>query len=255
MFDGGAAPRVITFFTLLTNQFMHGGVWHLVINAWGLWLFGRPLEDRLGAGRFLALYFLSGFMANLAHIAVFPDSGVPVIGASGAIAGVIGTFVVTWPSARVFLAVPILLRMIALPAAIFALIWIGLDLLSGAFNLFYPERGGDGIAHWAHIGGFVTGLIAILFLRRSSANTLQIGTLREAQLDVGPSLGHRQRLMATEPAREATPGETRKPSVRALSNFLNREDASPEPIEEVITLADGRTNAQGPWGRRGLGDP
>ncbi len=255
LFDGGAAPRVITFFTLLTNQFMHGGVWHLVINAWGLWLFGRPLEDRLGAGRFLTLYFLSGFMANFAHIAVFPDSGAPVIGASGAIAGVIGAFVMTWPRARVFLAAPILLTMFALPAAIFAFIWIGLDLLSGAFNLLYPERGGGGIAHWAHIGGFVTGLITIRFLRGSSADTLQIGNLREAQLEIGPSLDRRQILMASEPACEATPRETPKPAVRALSNFLNRGETLPAPIQEAAASAEGRTNTQGPWGRRGHGGP
>ncbi len=256
LFEGGAAPRLTTFFTLLTNQFMHGGFWHLAINAWGLWLFGRPLEDRLGAGRFLALYFLAGIVANFAHIAVFPESGVPIIGASGAIAGVIGAFVVTWPGARVLLAVPILLRTVALPTAIFALIWIGLDLLAGTFNLFYPQRGGDGIAHWAHIGGFIAGLIAILMLRKSSVNALQIGTLREAQLDIGPSLDRHQRHPL--PARETAPAETRKPAAWKASDFLDNKSASPAVIEDVASLADsssdGPTNI-GPWGRKGSGGP
>ncbi len=253
LFEGGTAPRLTTFFTPLTNQFMHGGFWHLAINAWGLWLFGRPLEDRLGAGRFLALYFLTGFAANFAHIAVFPDSGVPVVGASGAIAGVIGAFVVTWPGARVLLAVPILLRTVALPAAVFALIWIGLDLLAGSFNLFYPQRGGDGIAHWAHIGGFVAGLIAILLLRRSSANALQIGTLREAQLDIGPPLDRHQRR--TAPARKATPGNTRKRAARAVSAFLDGNTSLPETTADVTGSADGQADALGPWGRKDPNSP
>ena len=217
---------------------------------------GRPLEDRLGAGRFLTLYFLSGFMANFAHIAVFPDSGAPVIGASGAIAGVIGAFVMTWPRARVFLAAPILLTMFALPAAIFAFIWIGLDLLSGAFNLLYPERGGGGIAHWAHIGSFVTGLITIRFLRGSSADTLQIGNLREAQLEIGPSLDRRQILMASEPARsKRRPVKRQSRPSGHYPTFSNRGETLPAPIQEAAASAEGRTNTQGPWGRRGHGGP
>ncbi len=252
LFEGGTAPRTITFFTLLTSQFMHGGIWHLAVNAWGLWLFGRPLEDRLGAGRFLALYLLAGLTANFVHIAVYPESGVPVIGASGAIAGVIGAFVVTWPRARVLLAVPILLRTIALPAAIFAFIWIGLDLISGMFNLFYPERGGDGVAHWAHIGGFVAGLITIILLRMSAAGPVQIGELRESQLNVGPPLGGRQRPRASAPALETAPSSANQPAAWKPSNFLDREDSTPALVEDVADVVD---SAPGPWGRKGLDRP
>ncbi len=158
------------YWPLLTNTFMHGGWLHLIANMWTLWLFGAAVEDRMGRLRFALFYVLCGVLASWAHMAVYSDSEVPALGASGAIAAVLGAHITLFPASRVLLIIPIIV--IPLPLAVgtwwYAVFWFGLQLFQGTGDLLFasPEMltGGGGIAWWAHIGGFVAGLAAVRFL-------------------------------------------------------------------------------------------
>jgi membrane associated rhomboid family serine protease len=147
---------------LLTNIFLHGGWLHLISNMWTLWLFGGAVEDRMGHLRFALLYLLCGVLASWAHMSVYPGSEVPALGASGAIAAVIGAHVTLFPRSRVLLLVPILIipLFLPVPTLLFALVWFFLQLLQGAGDLLAPSQGA-GIAWWAHVGGFLAGLVAV----------------------------------------------------------------------------------------------
>ena len=150
---------------LLTNTFMHGGWLHLIFNMWTLWLFGGAVEDRMGKLRFTLLYVLCGVLASWAHMAVYADSRVPVLGASGAVAAVMGAHITLFPRSRVLLLVPIFFIPLFFPASawLYAAVWFGLQLFQGAGDLWQPDLGG-GVAWWAHIGGFVAGLATVRFL-------------------------------------------------------------------------------------------
>ncbi|MFC7332732.1 rhomboid family intramembrane serine protease [Rhodocista pekingensis] len=150
---------------LLTNTFLHGGWLHLIANMWTLWLFGAAVEDRMGHLRFALFYVLCGVLASWAHMAAYPASTVPALGASGAIAAVLGAHITLHPRSRVLLLVPILFIPLILPVTTwaYAAVWFGLQVLQGAGDLLMPEMGG-GIAWWAHIGGFVAGLAVVRFL-------------------------------------------------------------------------------------------
>lgn len=140
---------------LISYQFMHGGVWHLFFNMLALWMFGSELESIWGSRRFLTFYLLAGIGAGLAQIAVtsfFPDYGGPTVGASGAIQGVMIAFGFMFPD-RPILMFPIFFP---IPAKIFVLLWIGIDLVSGLM-------GSDGVAHFAHLGGALTGYLLLRF--------------------------------------------------------------------------------------------
>lgn len=153
---------------LLTNTFLHGGVLHLVVNMWTLWLFGRPLQQRLGGLRFLVFYLACGAVASLAHLIFNIDSPVPALGASGAIAGVLGAFTLLHPRARItfFTLVIIFPLFFPLPAFLYAALWFGFQLLRGTVELSTPGVA-PGIAWWAHIGGFAAGVVfAFLFVGR-----------------------------------------------------------------------------------------
>ncbi|SMX33035.1 rhomboid family intramembrane serine protease [Actibacterium lipolyticum] len=144
----------------LTSMFLHGGFMHLAGNMLFLWIFGDNLEDELGHVRFLGFYLLSGFAAAFAQYAAEPQSMVPMVGASGAIAGVMGGYLLMFPKARVdvlFIFI-IFFRIFPLPAWVMLGVWFGLQLVSGA--LADPETGG--VAYWAHAGGFVAGLLLML---------------------------------------------------------------------------------------------
>lgn len=148
--------------TVVTAMFLHGGWGHLLGNMWFLWIFGDNLEDVMGGGRFVAFYLLTGVAAAALQVAVEPRSAIPMIGASGAIAGVLGGYARIYPHARVLTIVPIVIfiRLMYLPAIAFLGIWFLLQFL----NLF---GGGSGVAWYAHIGGFVAGFVlAKAFLRR-----------------------------------------------------------------------------------------
>ncbi|GAB4271632.1 MAG: rhomboid family intramembrane serine protease [Candidatus Rifleibacteriota bacterium] len=143
--------------TLLTSMFIHGGWLHIIGNSWMLWLFGDDVEDRIGHGNFLLLYFLSGIVAGITQIALHPDSTIPTIGASGAIAGVMGAYFLLFPRASLYVLVPIFffIDIWKIPAALFLPIWFIGELFSGTVALITP--GFSNIAFWAHIGGFIAG--------------------------------------------------------------------------------------------------
>lgn len=148
-------------FTLFTSLFLHGGFIHLLGNMLYLWTFGNNIEDSMGHGRFIVFYFLCGLVASLSQIFLYPNSLIPVIGASGAIAGILGGYVVLFPRARVLTVVPlfIFIQLIWLPAIFVLGIWFIIQLLNAG--------AGGGVAWFAHIGGFICGLVMIrLFARR-----------------------------------------------------------------------------------------
>jgi membrane associated rhomboid family serine protease len=143
--------------TLLTSMFLHAGWLHLIGNMWYLWIFGDNVEDRLGHAGFLAFYLASGVASAAMHIAINPGSPVPTVGASGAIAGVLGAYLVLFPRARVVTLVPIVffLQIVSLPALLVLGLWFVFQFFSGAFAL---GGAGGGVAWWAHIGGFLFGI-------------------------------------------------------------------------------------------------
>lgn len=151
-----------TYWPFVTNMFLHGGWLHVISNMWFLYLFGDNVEDRMGPFRFLLFYLLSGIAANLVHYIVSSESTAPVIGASGAVAGIMAAYLRLFPTARIVTLVPVLFYpfFFEVPAALFMLIWLLLQLVSGAASLAVAESGG-GIAWWAHIGGFAVGFLLI----------------------------------------------------------------------------------------------
>ena len=144
----------------LTSMFLHGSWFHLISNVWMLWIFGDNVEDRLGPVRYLALYLATGLAAGLLHLVTNSASTVPTIGASGAIAGVMGAYFVSFPGARVLTLVPPIF-LIQLPAVVFLGFWFVSQVLSGASAAGGAEAGG--VAWWAHVGGFAAG-VALLFV-------------------------------------------------------------------------------------------
>lgn len=162
--DNGLSPT--DYWPFLTATFMHGGWLHILLNMWTLFIFGRTLEGRMRHLPFLLFYLASGVASTAVHAIFNASSEVPVIGASGAVAGVIGAYAVSFPTARITLLVPIIIipLIFQIPAVAFAAIWFGMQLLQGAWESLTPSMGG-GIAWWAHIGGFVAGILLLpLFL-------------------------------------------------------------------------------------------
>lgn len=158
LFDFGVVPTHWHWWSLITNQFLHGGWAHLLLNMWTFWIYGDNVEDRLGRGRYLALYLAAGVAGSLAQIASNPQSAIPTIGASGAIAGVMGAYVVMFPHARVLMfTFPFFL--FEVPAALVIGGWIVLQLFAGFGSLADTSSGG--VAFWAHVGGFAAGLILV----------------------------------------------------------------------------------------------
>ncbi len=157
------------FIPLISSMFLHGGWMHLIGNMLFLHIFGDNVEDRFGHFKYFVFYLLSGFAAAFTQIYVFPESEVPMVGASGAIAGVLGAYVFMFPHAKVVTLVPIFFffEIIELPAFIFLGFWFMMQILSGMFALGIGADAG-GVAWWAHIGGFITGAILFPFLKRRS---------------------------------------------------------------------------------------
>jgi membrane associated rhomboid family serine protease len=169
----GEAPEDLapTWLTLLTSMFMHGGLLHLGFNMLFLWIFGNNVEDSMGRLRFVAFYLLGGLAAIGLQTLVEPDATVPTIGASGAVAAVLGGYALLYPRARVVTLVIVVFffTVISLPALVVLGLWILLQLAAGAAELSSPVAGGGegGVAYFAHIGGFVFGLLLIrLFANR-----------------------------------------------------------------------------------------
>jgi membrane associated rhomboid family serine protease len=148
---------------LTTTMFLHGGWVHVLSNMLYLWIFGDNVEDRMGHFKYLIFYLVSGYLASLVHIIVDPFSRSPLIGASGAIAGVLGAYLILFPHARVLTLVFIIffIQIIPIPAVIFLGIWFFLQLMSGTAGL--SAQAAQGVAFWAHIGGFVAGVALVKF--------------------------------------------------------------------------------------------
>jgi membrane associated rhomboid family serine protease len=145
--------------TFFTNMFLHGGAGHLLTNMWMLYIFGDNVEDRMGSFRYLTFYILTGLIAGLTHYMLNLDSGVPAVGASGAISGVMAAYMFLFPNSQIISFVPLFFipMLIPVPAMIFIGIWFLGQFLSGTSSLLFGETGA-GIAFWAHIGGFLGGL-------------------------------------------------------------------------------------------------
>ena len=166
----GLIPAAFSWATLLTSMFLHGGFLHFAGNMLYLWIFGDNVEDRMGHGRFLAFYLLCGASAALAQTIMSPDSVVPMVGASGAIAGVMGAYFVMYPRSRIVTLVPIFLfiQLIEVPAIFFLGIWFLMQFLSGVGTLATAasRQPAGGVAFWAHVAGFAAGVGGVFLFRR-----------------------------------------------------------------------------------------
>jgi membrane associated rhomboid family serine protease len=151
---------------VITSMFLHGSWMHLLGNMWFLWLFGNNIEDSTTRPRFLAFYLLSGLGAALAQVIADPSSRVPMVGASGAISGVMGAYLVLFPRVRVFTLVPLgfFITSFALPAWLMLIYWAVLQFFGGLTSIVGGE--GGGVAFWAHVGGFVAGVVLIKIFER-----------------------------------------------------------------------------------------
>ncbi|MDI6852315.1 MAG: rhomboid family intramembrane serine protease [Deltaproteobacteria bacterium] len=161
---------VASFVPVFTSMFLHGGWLHLIGNMWTLFIFGDNIEDTFGHGRFLLFYLSCGVVAALAQLAVAPHSSMPMVGASGAIAGIMGAYFTLFPHARVLTLVPIVFFVIIeIPAYVFLGLWFLLQFFSGTVAIGVSgaaEEIRGGVAFWAHIGGFATGFLVVLFFLR-----------------------------------------------------------------------------------------
>jgi membrane associated rhomboid family serine protease len=159
----GLVPDRLHLTSLFTSMFLHGGWAHILGNMLFLWVFGRNVEDLIGSGRFLAFYLVCGLAAALTQIITNFYSPVPTIGASGAIAGVMGAYLIKFPRARIVTLIPIFFffTTMEIPAALLLLFWFGMQFLSGIGSLTETDYSGGGVAFFAHIGGFVAGMLLI----------------------------------------------------------------------------------------------
>ncbi|MGH9511498.1 MAG: rhomboid family intramembrane serine protease [Terriglobales bacterium] len=173
-FMHGAGASSPTFLPLFTSMFLHGSWLHVIGNMWFLWIFGDNVEDYLGHFKYLIFYLVSGVTAAIAQIVLIPQSQIPTVGASGAIAGVLGAYFILYPRARVLTWFPPIF-LFYLPAWIMLGYWFVLQFLSGtATSLSYSAQNG-GVAFWAHVGGFVAGIILIKVMPRR-AQVARYGT-------------------------------------------------------------------------------
>ncbi len=156
--------------TLFTSVFLHGGWIHILGNMLYLHIFGNNVEDAMGRLRFVVFYVLIGVVANVGQIIVSPDSAVPGIGASGAIAGVLGAYLLLYPRAGVVVFVPVFffLRLITLPAAVVLIFWFVIQVFEGTLTLAAGQAGVGGVAFWVHAAGFVLGMALIGVFRNRS---------------------------------------------------------------------------------------
>lgn len=171
--DPGAV--IDTFLPFFTSMFLHGGPIHILGNMLYLWVFGDNIEDRLGHFKFVGFYLLCGITASAVHVAANPTVGVPCIGASGAIAGVLGAYMIVFPGAKVLCLIPIGLfwPIVELPAVVVLGFWFVIQFFNGAAAFTSTTDAGGGVAWWAHIGGFVCGVVLILLLSRVRFPTIK----------------------------------------------------------------------------------
>jgi membrane associated rhomboid family serine protease len=151
--------------TLGSHMFLHGGIAHVLGNCWFLWVFGNNVECKLGHVRYLLFYLATGLGAAGLQIAVSPEAAVPMVGASGAISGVLGGYFILLPTAWIVTLVPWIVPIIPVPAFVFLILWFALQAVNGFGVLMDGTAGAGGVAWWAHAGGFVTGVVLIVWAK------------------------------------------------------------------------------------------
>ncbi|HUR28618.1 MAG TPA: rhomboid family intramembrane serine protease [Planctomycetota bacterium] len=158
------------FWPFFTSLFLHGGLLHVASNLWFLWIFGDNVEERFGSLRFLFFYLLCGFAAGMLHVIVEPHSSAPAIGASGAIAGVMGAYLRLFPRGRIITIIPIFIfpLLVEVPALLFLGLWFLLQLFGASVGKLGGGDPAGGVAFWAHVGGFLAGAVLVpVFARRN----------------------------------------------------------------------------------------
>jgi membrane associated rhomboid family serine protease len=163
----GLVPAYFSWTTAVTAMFLHSGWLHIGGNMLSLWIFGDNVEDRMGHVRYLVFYVLAGLAANLAQTWANPNSPLPLVGASGAIAGVMGAYLVLFPRSRILVLIPIIIffEIVEIPAVFYLGFWFFVQVLGGVGSLAGPGATG-GVAFWAHAGGFLTGIASVWVFRR-----------------------------------------------------------------------------------------
>lgn len=171
--------------TIFTSMFLHGGFLHVISNVWFLWIFGDNIEDLFGRKKFLLIFFGAGIVASLAHVAVNSGSGIPTIGASGAVAGILGAYVVKYPRAKVvtLLFIFLFIQIVKIPALIFLGIWVGMQIVSASVTLVAQIE--VTTAYWAHIGGFAAGALMAYLFREKVSNARE--KITKEYFDIGES--------------------------------------------------------------------
>ena len=165
-FIAGRAPVDVALAPLFTSMFLHAGWMHLIGNMWFLWIFGDNIEDNFGHLNYLLFYVLCGLLASLTHWIAGPLSRIPSVGASGAIAGIMGAYMLLFPRARVLTLIPFFfIFTMELPAVVMLLYWFAIQFFSGVASVGQSQQAQGGVAFWAHIGGFAAG-VALCFLFR-----------------------------------------------------------------------------------------
>jgi len=151
--------------SFITHMFLHGGWFHLISNMWILFIFGDNVEDRMGRWRYLLFYLIGGLVAGLAQVLIDPTSSIPAVGASGAIAGILGAYLIMFPAARVLTLIPIFFFpwFVEIPAIFYLGFWFLSQLFSGISSLNLANQAIGGVAWWAHIGGFIFGILFYRF--------------------------------------------------------------------------------------------
>jgi membrane associated rhomboid family serine protease len=159
----GLIPDQFHFSNVITSMFLHGGWMHVLGNMWFLWIFGDNIEDILGHGKYILFYLLCGVAAALAQVAVSPNSPIPTVGASGAIAGIMGAYMIKFPQSRILslIFIVIFFTTVELPAWVYLIYWFVLNFFSGVGTLGISQVSQGGVAFFAHIGGFIAGIALI----------------------------------------------------------------------------------------------
>ena len=219
--DGGLVPAWVTLFS---SMFLHGGFMHLAGNMLYLWIFGNNIEDVMGHGRYLVFYLVCGLVAAMAQ--AFPDMGstVPMIGASGAISGILGAYLLLFPKAKVQVVIPIgFFMMRTIPAGWLLGIWIAFQVFSGVAS----DASGGGVAWWAHVGGFVAGMALVyLFRQKDPASALEsyVPQSRESAKLTG-----RSRIPDSRSDTRSDSGSSRRLEPRSMSQ-KPRQKTEPPPL-------------------------
>jgi membrane associated rhomboid family serine protease len=162
----GLVPDRFHYSSVITSMFIHGGFLHIAGNMWFLWIFGRGVEDLLGHAKYLLLYFACGIAGALLFVLLSSNSPIPTVGASGAIAGVMGAYLIKFPRAHIvtLVFIVIFITTIDIPAAFLLLYWFAIQFFSGVGSVGYSQMSQGGVAWFAHVGGFIAGMLLVMLM-------------------------------------------------------------------------------------------